>query len=95
MFMQRFNTRRLLKALTGLTLSATFILGFLESCDDKMIGLSRFFDPCGTFLANCQPGELELRAAGPGDFDVDCTCTVPGQCLGQDINIGTISELCD
>ena len=53
---------------------------FVQSCDDRMIGLTRYFDPCGTILANCAPGDFAVNAADVGDWSVDCTCTIPGAC---------------
>ena len=38
------------------------------------------FDPCGTILANCEPGSLQLQFADVPDYDYDPTCTIPGQC---------------
>lgn len=69
------------------------ILGFLGSCDDRLIAVTRFVDPCGTFLANCDPGDFEVRRADVGDFCVDPTCTVPGQC-GDGQPLGTITDIC-
>jgi hypothetical protein len=68
-------------------------LGWLESCDERLLQVSRYVDPCGTFLANCTPGEFEARAAELGDYCIDPTCTVPGQCGGGQ-PLGTITELC-
>ena len=74
-------------------MSSVFVLGFLESCDDRLIGLSRVFDPCGSILSNCAPGDLEVFRAEVGDFCVDPACTVPGQC--DDLQpLGTITDIC-
>lgn len=69
------------------------ILSFIESCDDRLITASRYFDPCGTFLANCAPGELQVNRAQIGDYCIDPTCTIPGQC-GTGQALGTITDLC-
>ena len=71
-----------------------FQFGFLESCDDRLIQLTRQFDPCGTILANCNPGDFEVNRAGIGDFCVDPACTVPGQCGTGLQPIGTITDIC-
>lgn len=86
------GTRRLVAAtLAGTTFS---VLGFIDSCDDRLISISRYVDPCGTILANCVPGELETSRAEVGDFCVDPACTVPGQCLPAGQALGTITDLC-
>ncbi len=81
-----------------LVATGAFSFGFIDSCDDRLIGATRFVDPCGTFLANCAPGEFEVSAAAVGDYCVDPACTVPGQCFGQPNQpwppLGTITELC-
>lgn len=69
------------------------IVGFIESCDSKLVGLTRYVDPCGTFLANCNPGDFQVQRADVGDFCVDPACTVPGQC-GQGQPLGTITNVC-
>jgi len=76
-----------------LLVGAVFQLGFIETCDDRLVSFSRFVDPCGTFLANCNPGDLEVRRADVGDFCVDPACTVPGQC-GDQQPLGTITDIC-
>lgn len=80
--------------------SGALTFGFIDSCDDRLIGATRFVDPCATFLGNCAPGEFEVNAAAVGDYCVDPACTVPGQCalLGMPNQpwppLGTITELC-
>ncbi len=72
----------------------TFALLSFSSCDDKLLSLAEFVDPCGTILANCEPGDLQINAAAVGDYCVDPACTVPGQCEGDYVPLGTITELC-
>ncbi len=69
------------------------LLGFFETCDDRFINLTRFLDPCATFLANCPPGFFETSRADVGDFCVDPACTVPGAC-SDDQPLGTITDVC-
>ncbi len=80
----------------GVTLfvGTTFqLLGFIDSCDDRLLAISRYVDPCGTLIGNCFPGDLETNAAEVGDFCVDPACTVPGQCGGGQA-LGTITDVC-
>ncbi len=80
--------------LLALLFAGQLVYGFIESCDDRLVSISRFIDPCGTFLANCTPGEFEVRRAEVGDFCVDPACTVPGQCPDQGQPLGTIINIC-
>lgn len=67
--------------------------GFVESCDDRLVAVTRYFDPCGTILANCAPGDFEVNNAEIGDYCVDPACTVPGGC--NDLQpLGTITDVC-
>ena len=84
--------RRLAKVLILLSVGAS-MPGFLTSCGDTLIGLSRYVDPCGTILGNCAPGDLEVARADVGDYCVDPACTVPGQC-GAGQPLGTITNIC-
>jgi len=68
-------------------------VGLVESCDQKAAQFTRYFDPCGTILGNCNPGDFQVRAADVGDFCVDPACTVPGQCGGGQ-PLGTITRIC-
>lgn len=77
-----------------LLLGALFQLGFVNSCDDRFVQLTRFFDPCGTFLANCTPGSFQANAANIGDFCVDPSCTIPGGCGNTVPPLGTQRDLC-
>lgn len=77
----------------GLVFGGLFVVGFVESCDDRLIALTQFVDPCGTFLANCNPGDFQTNNADVGDFCIDPACTVPGGC-NNDQPIGTIRDIC-
>lgn len=70
-----------------------FMFGFLQTCNDRFVNLTRFIDPCGTVFANCTPGFFETNAADIGDFCVDPSCTVPGGC-NNDQPLGTITNVC-
>ena len=71
-----------------------FQFGFLEGCNDRLLGLTNFVDPCDTFLANCNPGDFQSIRADIGDFCVDPTCTVPGACDPDTPALGTQRDLC-
>ncbi len=88
----RANGRRRKAAMAALVLGALWQLGFVQSCDDRLIGLTRFVEPCGTFLANCQPGDFLINRS---EFGASCdpTCVVPGQC-GEQAPLSVIRELC-
>ena len=87
------NVRHSLKMLATLILGGGFTLGFLDSCDNRLIQFTRYVDPCGTIFANCEPGDFQVAAAEVGDYCVDPACTVPGQC-GDERPLGTITDLC-
>ncbi|UCC30123.1 MAG: hypothetical protein JSU86_18235 [Phycisphaerales bacterium] len=93
MMFGKADIQQRLRRLAGLILGGVFILGFLETCDNRLVQFTRYVEPCGTFLANCQPGDFEVNRADVGDFCVDPTCTVPGAC-GDDQPLGTITDLC-
>jgi hypothetical protein len=69
------------------------VAGFIESCDNRLIGVTRYFDPCLTIFSNCAPGDFEVNNAEIGDFCVDPACTVPGAC-GPEQPLGTITDVC-
>ena len=72
-----------------------FLLGFLNACDDRLLGLARVFEPCGTVFANCTPGSFLVNQAEVGDYCVDPGCTVPGQCTEQpQPPLGALTDLC-
>jgi len=81
------------KSLAALALGTALITGFLQSCDDRLVGLTQFIDPCVTILGNCNPGDFQANNANVGDFCVDPACTVPGQCGGGQ-PLGTIRRIC-
>lgn len=91
---KRPDRRSRAKAAAALVVGSLFVHGFLESCDDRFIGFTRFVDPCGTFLANCQPGDFETNRADIGDFCVDPTCSVPGGCGNAGPALGTQRDIC-
>ena len=71
-------TKRRRKVLGALLGGGVVFGGFVESCDDRLIQVTRFFDPCGTILANCVPGQLAAQRADTGD---PCfLCPIPGTC---------------
>lgn len=78
-FDKRAAKRR--RKIVGALLGGGVALGFVQSCDDRLIQLTRFFDPCGTILANCLPGQLAAQQADIGD---SCfLCPIQGTC-GED-----------
>ncbi len=82
------------RGLLSLALGLLSVSGFIGSCDDRLIALTRYFEPCGTVFGNCLPGEFETRRADVGDFCIDPACTVPGQCPDQGQPLGTITDIC-
>lgn len=93
MNVRKLSGRSRRTSLAVLLLGGVFQLGLLESCNDRLVQVTRFVEPCGTFLANCTPGSFEVNAADIGDFCIDPTCTVPGGCdNGQPL--GTILDIC-
>ena len=73
--------------------SGVMLPAFLDSCDETLINLTRYVDPCGTILANCNPGDFVVNNAEVGDYCVDPTCTLPGGC-GDGQALGTITDIC-
>lgn len=90
----RRQYRRRSTALAALAIGAVAQFGFVESCDNRLINFTRYFDPCGTILANCTPGSFEANAAEIGDYCVDPACTVPGGCGTGQQPLGTIRDIC-
>ena len=78
----------------ALIASGALSFGFMGSCDDRLVELTRYVDPCGTVLGNCEPGYFEVSQADVGDYCVDPACTVPGQCPDYGQPLGTITDLC-
>lgn len=93
MMFGKADIQQRVRRLAGLILGGVFILGFLETCDNRLVQFTRYVDPCGTFLAGCEPGDFEVNRADVGDFCIDPTCTVPGAC-GDEQPLGTITDLC-
>ncbi len=77
-----------------LAAGAVFQLGMLDGCNNKLLGLTNYFDPCGTILANCQPGDFQIQQSFVGDYCLDPTCTVPGGCDNDGPPLGTQFDLC-
>ena len=93
MLTRRPGFARRLVRFTVLLGSGAAAPGFIESCDDRLVAVTRYFDPCGTILANCAPGDFEVNRAEVGDYCVDPACTVPGAC--NDLQpLGTITNVC-
>jgi len=78
----------------ALVTGAVFQLGLVESCNDTLLNLTDYVDPCGTFLANCAPGDFAVFNSQPGNFCVDPACTLPGQCDNEGHPLGTQFDLC-
>ena len=82
MFLSKRATKRRRQVLGAVLGGGLMFGGFVGTCDDRLIGLTRFFDPCGTVLANCLPGELTAQQADTGD---PCfLCSSPGTCGNDD-----------
>ncbi|MCH8148769.1 MAG: hypothetical protein IH987_12355 [Planctomycetes bacterium] len=79
MFLSKREAKRRRKIVGALLGGGVMFGGFVESCDNRLIELTRFFDPCGTILANCAPGQLAAQNADIGD---PCyLCTRPEGCI--------------
>lgn len=85
--------QRTTRGLASVLLGGAFFLGLLESCDDRLVTLTTYFDPCGTILSDCEPGFFQGQAAGIGNPCWDPTCTVPGGC-SEDTPLGATYDLC-
>lgn len=90
------STKRLTKRRTlsyvFLVSSGAFAFGLIDSCDDSLVALTQFVDPCGTILANCDPGDFAVLNADIGDSCIDPACTLPGGC--GVVPLGTVREIC-
>jgi len=93
MMFGKVNVQQRIRRLAGVILGGVFILGWLETCDNRLVQFTRYVEPCGTFLANCNPGDFEVSRSEVGDYCIDPACTVPGQC-GPEQPLGTITNLC-
>lgn len=89
----RYSRRTRRAAVAALAVGSLFQFAFLQSCDDRLTALTQFVEPCGTIFGNCNPGDFQVNAADVGDFCVDPSCTIPGQCGSQPI-LGTITDIC-
>jgi hypothetical protein len=63
-----------LATMTGLTLSL--------SCSGAAEKVTHTINPCGVVL-NCNPEEYDLLTTDFPNWNIDPTCTVPGQCSGN------------
>ncbi len=89
---KKIRTRIMKSAI--LIASGCSLMGFLDTCNDRLVTFTQFIDPCGTFLANCTPGFFQVNAADIGDFCVDPSCTIPGGCGNLNQPLGTITDIC-
>ena len=94
MILGNSSVQRRVHRLIALIGAGAMTFGILSSCDERMLTIAEYVDPCGTILANCEPGDLQVQAAAVGDYCVDPACTVPGQCDGDYVPLGTLTELC-
>jgi len=67
--------RRLAVAITA---TAAFLAGSVAGVG-CLGAIAHNFNPCGTIL-NCDPAEYDLMMNSFPDWDLDPTCTIPGQC---------------
>ena len=70
--------RRVLQAMLVLTAGTLMQVGSL-SCTGMAEKVVNNVNPCGTIL-NCDPVEYDLLTTDFPDWDLDPTCTIPGQC---------------
>lgn len=90
MFLSKRAAKRRRKVLGALLGGGVMFGGFVSTCDNRLIGLTRYFDPCGTFLANCLPGELTAQQADIGD---SCfLCAIPGTCGPDEVPFVNICD---
>lgn len=71
-----------------------FQFGWVGTCNDRMLELTDYVDPCGTILGNCEPGDFQVYDSDIGDYCVDPACTVPGGCENETQPLGTMFDLC-
>jgi hypothetical protein len=88
------KTSKRTAGMAALFSATVFQLGFVSSCDDRLVGLTNYLDPCGTILGNCTPGFFQSINADLGDWCIDPACTVPGGCGAADPPLGTIRDIC-
>ncbi len=103
MVLRSSSVRRRVMRLGAMVSAGAMVFGVFQGCDDKLVNFSRYIDPCGTILADCDPGSIEVNAAAVGDYCVDPLCPIPGQCNGNagavggaaaNPALGTITDLC-
>jgi hypothetical protein len=63
----------------ALILTSGMLMQVDFSCTGVGEKLVNNVNPCGTIL-NCDPVEYDLLTTDFPDWDIDPTCTVPGQC---------------
>lgn len=91
---KRAEMKRRLGTAALLISSAMFVLSLLGSCDDRLLAIVPFVDPCGTVFANCTPGQFQILNAEIGDSCIDPECTIPGMCDTGTQPLGTIRVIC-
>ncbi len=83
------------RSIAALLISSVMLLfSFLSSCDDRLLAITAFVDPCGTVFANCTPGQFQILNAEVGDSCIDPECTIPGMCDTGTQPLGTIRVIC-
>jgi hypothetical protein len=86
--------RRHLRTAVAFLIGGCFTLGLIESCDDRLLTVTEWVDPCGTIFANCEPGDFQVNAAGAPAYCLDPACTVPGQCGNEGNLLGLTADIC-
>ena len=90
--------RRIVAGAAVLVAGTALQFGFVNGCNDRLLGLVNYIDPCLTILGNCAPGSFQATNAAIGDFCVDPACTIPGGCAdalgGGGPPLGTQRDLC-
>ncbi len=90
--------RKIVAGTAVLVAGTALQFGFVSGCNDRLLGLVDYVDPCLTILGNCLPGSFQAINAAIGDFCIDPTCTVPGGCgdVATDDGppLGTQRDLC-
>jgi hypothetical protein len=74
--------------------SGVIVPQFVDACDGRLVNLTYYIDPCGTFLANCAPGSFAANNSQLGNPCIDPECTVPGGCGTGNPPLGTVRPLC-
>ena len=94
----KIRMRRIVASTAILVAGTALQFGFVSGCNDRLLGLVDFVDPCLTILGNCAPGSFQSINAEIGDFCIDPTCTIPGGCGyvtgGGGPPLGTQRDLC-